>query len=192
MTDRSERLTALMPTIVAAAAVGIVLLLVGVVVAPILMLERAEDWRAYQEAADSLRAGAPLYAWTTFPDIRSFGRHAYLYPPPLAAIWALGFTAQSFVAVKVVAFTAAIWLLTRSLGAPMLLAAGIALAAVTSSPAVHDLALGNVMLLFGAAVAVALASPRWLGSAVLGAVCAVAVEPAIRPVPLLAPVRPPR
>ena len=73
------------------------------------------------------------------------------------------------------------WLLARSLGAPMLLAAGVALAAVTSSPAIHDLALGNVMLLFGAAVAIALASPGWLGSAVLGAICAIALKPAIGP-----------
>jgi hypothetical protein len=181
MSSPSARAASLAPVIVATAAVGIVLLLVGVVVAPILMLERAEDWRAYAEAADSLRSGAPLYAWTTFPDIRSYGLHAYLYPPPLAAIWAIGLSAPSFVVVKVVAFAVAIWLLARSLGAPTLIAAAIAVAGVTSSPAIHDLALGNVMLLFGAAVAFALASPGWLGSSALGAVCAIALKPAIGP-----------
>jgi glycosyl transferase family 87 len=163
------------------AAIGIVLVLVGVVAVPVLLLERADDWRAYGEAAGSLRSGGPLYPWTTYPDIRSFGQHAYLYPPPLAAIWSWGLTPETFATLKVAALAASTSLLVRSLGGSWVIAAAVSLGAVTSGPAVHDLMLGNVMMVIAAAVTVSLASPGWLGSGALGAACAIALKPAIGP-----------
>src|SRR2546428_7209445 len=57
----------------------------------------------------------------------------------------------------------------------------VAIASITSSPAIHDAALGNVMALFAAAVAVSLADRGWGGSGTLGVTCAVALKPALGP-----------
>jgi hypothetical protein len=62
------------------------------------------------------------------------------------------------------------------------IAAGtLAVAALVAAPNIHDLVLGNVMALYVGAAAISVARPGWLGSAVLGAVCAVALKPAIGP-----------
>jgi hypothetical protein len=164
-----------------AAAIGLVLAIVALAVVPVLMQERADDWRAYAEAATAIRSGGPLYPWTAYPDIRAFGQHPYLYPPPLAAIWSLGLTAESFVVAKLVCLGGAIAWLTRRTGAPWVVSGAVAAAAVTSSPAVHDLELGNVMMLVAAGVAVSLASPGWFGSGTLGVVSAIALKPAMGP-----------
>src|SRR6266540_2414374 len=134
-----------------ALAIGIALAIVAVAVVPVLLLERADDWRAYAVAADALRTGAPLYPWSAHPDlqdIHSQGHFSYFYPPPLAAVWSTGLTAESFAIVKLVALAGAVALLARRCGAGWPVAAAVAVAAVTSSPAVHDVALGNVMLVF--------------------------------------------
>jgi hypothetical protein len=169
------------PALVAAAAIGISLAVVAIVAIPVLLLERAEDWRAYAEAATAIRSGTPLYIWTTYPDIRSFGQHAYLYPPPLAAIWAVGLTPEWFAVLKAVGLAASTWLLARATGAAWWLAMVIAVLAVTSPPAIHDLVLGNVMAIIAAAVALSLARPGWLGSGAFGIVCAIALKPTIGP-----------
>jgi len=169
------------PAIVAAVAIGLALAVVAVAAIPVLLLERAEDWRAYAEAATAIRSGTPLYIWTTYPDIRSFGQHAYLYPPPLAAIWAVGLTPESFLVLKAIGLGASTWALARATGAAGWLAVVIAALAVTSPPAIHDLVLGNVMVIVAAAVCLSLARPGWLGSGTLGVVCAVALKPTIGP-----------
>jgi hypothetical protein len=60
-------------------------------------------------------------------------------------------------------------------------AAGLAAAALLAPSDLHDLVLGNVMALYVGAVAVSVARPGWLGSGLLGTVCAVALKPAIGP-----------
>jgi hypothetical protein len=169
------------PAIVAAIAIGLALAVVAIAALPVLILERAEDWRAYAEAATAIRSGTPLYIWTTYPDIRSFGQHAYLYPPPLAAIWSVGLTPESFAVLKALGLAGSTWLLARATGAAWWLAVVIAALAVTSPPAIHDLVLGNVMAIIAAAVALSLARPGWLGSGALGIVAAVALKPTIGP-----------
>jgi hypothetical protein len=167
--------------VAAAAMVALVLAIVAYVVLPVLTLERAEDWRAYSEASGALKSGGLLYIWTTYPDIRSFGQHAYLYPPPLAAIWSVGVSPEVFAVAKAAILAGALWFLARRLGAPPVVAVGVVLAALVSPPTFHDLVLGNVMTLFAAAVALSLADEGRLGSGALGFVCAVALKPAIGP-----------
>ena len=167
-----------------ALAIGIALAIVAVAVVPVLLLERADDWRAYAVAADALRTGAPLYPWSAHPDlqdIHSQGHFSYFYPPPLAAVWSTGLTAESFAIVKLVALAGAVALLARRCGAGWPVAAAVAVAAVTSSPAIYDVALGNVMLFFAAAAALSLAEPGWAESGALGVTCAIAFKPAIGP-----------
>jgi hypothetical protein len=164
-----------------AMAIGLVLAIVALAVVPVLARERADDWRAYAEAAAALKSGGPLYPWTDYPDIRAFGQHPYLYPPPLAAIWSIGLTAESFAVAKIVCLAAAMAWLSRRSGSSWPIAAAVAVAAVTSSPAVHDAMLGNVMMLVAAGVALSLASPGWPGSGTLGVMSAIALKPAIGP-----------
>ena len=167
--------------VLVAIAIATVLAIVAIAVVPVLLLERADDWRAYAEAATALRSGAPLYPWTGYPDIRAFGQHPYLYPPPLAAIWYVGLTAESFAVLKLGALAGAMTLLARRSGGAWPWAMAVAIASITSSPAIHDAALGNVMALFAAAVAVSLADRGWGGSGALGVTCAVALKPALGP-----------
>src|SRR2546426_897145 len=101
--------------------------------------------------------------------------------PPATGRWSVGLTAESFAVAKFAAFAGSIALLANRCGATWPVAIAVAGAAVTSSPAIHDAALGNVMLLFAAAVALSLGLPGWLGSGAVGVVCAVAFKPAIGP-----------
>jgi hypothetical protein len=68
----------------------------------------------------------------------------------------------------------------------------LAAAAVLAPSDLHDLVLGNVMALYVGAVAVSVARPGWLGSGFLGAVCAVALKPAIGPYLVWLAIRRPR
>jgi hypothetical protein len=166
--------------------VAIVLVLIDWVAIPVLLQEGATDWRAYEGGAQALAAGTSPYAWTANDDIRALTAYPYIYPPPLAAIWGLGLTASLFLGVKVAAtFAVGAFAVSASRIGAERLAAGAALVvlAVASPPVVHDLVLGNVMSLYLAAVALALALPRnRLAAVPLGILCAIALKPAVLPV----------
>jgi hypothetical protein len=166
--------------------VAIVLVLIDWVAIPVLLQEGATDWRAYEGGAQALAAGTSPYAWTANEDIRALTAYPYIYPPPLAAIWGLGLTASLFLGVKVAAtFAVGAFAVSASRIGAERLAAGAALVvlAVASPPVVHDLVLGNVMSLYLAAVALALALPRnRLAAVPLGILCAIALKPAVLPV----------
>lgn len=157
---------------------GLVAVVVLVVAGPILFAETTEDWRAYEQAAGRLAAGGPLYVW----ELADTSQEYYLYPPPMAALWGIGFTWQALLVVKVVAL-AGVGSLVAGPGPWRPAVAGV-LVAVTliSAPVLHDLILGNVMALYVGAVALALARPGWIGAAPLGALIAIAAKPAIGPV----------
>lgn len=169
------------------AAAAIVVGLIDVIAVPVLLREQATDWRAYEGAAQLLAQGGSPYVWTVDPDVRAVTDYPYIYPPPLAAIWGLGLNAPLFAALKAVSLAtmiAFVRVASRAPTRPLVLAGGVALAGITlaSAGVVHDLILGNVMTLYVAAVALALAMPRsaWAG-APLGAVIAIALKPAIVP-----------
>lgn len=157
---------------------GIVAVAVLVVAGPILLSERTEDWRAYEQAAGRLAAGGPLYVW----ELADPSQEYYLYPPPMAALWGMGVTWQALLALKVVALAGVGSLVAGP--APWRPASALALIGVTllSAPVLHDLILGNVMALYVGTVALALSRPGWLGAAPLGALVAIAAKPAIGPV----------
>jgi hypothetical protein len=166
--------------------VAIVLILIDWVAIPVLLQEGATDWRAYEGGAQALAAGTSPYAWTANDDIRALTSYPYIYPPPLAAIWGLGLTAGLFLGLKVAAtFAVGAFAISASRIAAERLAAGAALVvlALAAPPVVHDLVLGNVMSLYLAVVALALALPRTRLAAVpLGILCAIALKPAVLPI----------
>ena len=167
-------------------AAALVIAILDAVVVPVLVQEQATDWRAYEEASLLLARGESPYRWTVDPNVRAVTDYPYIYPPPLAAIWGVGLTPALFAALKVAALGAmALFVRVSRPSSPSTAAiAGAALVGVTLvSPAVlHDLVLGNVMTLYVAAVALALALPRQpLAGAPLGILVAVALKPAIAP-----------
>ncbi len=177
--------------------VALVVALVDVAVVPILLHEGSTDWRAYDEAARALAAHQPLYPWAATAEIRDVTAYPYLYPPALAAIWGLGLTAPMFAVIKVLSVgTMAVFARPasgRSWTAPAV-AAAVAVVALTlaSPPLIHDVILGNVMTLYLAATALAVALPdrRW-AAVPLGILTAVALKPAIAAVLLWLLVRRP-
>jgi hypothetical protein len=166
--------------------VAIVLVLIDWVAIPVLLQEGATDWRAYEGGAQALAAGTSPYAWTANEDIRALTAYPYIYPPPLAALWGLGMTASMFLGLKIAAtFAVGAFAVSASRIGAERLATGAALVAlaVASPPVVHDLVLGNVMSLYLAAIALALALPRnRLAAVPLGILCAIALKPAVLPV----------
>lgn len=166
----------------------LVLAVVDVAVVPILLREQATDWRAYEGGAQLLASGGSLYGWTVDPDVRAVTDYPYLYPPPLAAIWGIGFTPELFAVLKVAGvFAMAVFAWTRQprQAGVAVVGTGIALVglALASPPVIHDLLLGNVMTLYLGAIAFAVALPgRWWAAIPLGVVVAVALKPAIAPV----------
>jgi hypothetical protein len=169
-------------------AAAIVLAAIDIVAVPILLREQATDWRAYDEAARALAAGDSAYRWIVSPDVRAITDYPYLYPPPLAALWGLGLTATVFAILKAVS-VAAIGTLARpaltGLAGWRFVAVGAALSglALASPPALHDLILGNVMVLYLSAAVLVVAFPDRRAAAIpLGVLVAVALKPAIVPV----------
>lgn len=166
----------------------LVLAIVDVAVVPILLREQATDWRAYERGAQLLASGGSLYGWTVDPDVRAVTDYPYLYPPPLAAIWGVGFTPELFAALKVAgvfAMAALAWTRRPRQARFAVVGTGIALVgvALASPPVIHDLVLGNVMTLYLGAIALAVALPgRWWAAIPLGVVVAVALKPAVVPV----------
>jgi hypothetical protein len=174
------------PGALAVLLVAIVIALIDWVAVPVLLQEGATDWRAYEGGAQALAAGTSPYAWTANDDIRALTAYPYIYPPPLAAIWGLGMTASLFLGLKIAAtFAVGAFAVGASRIGAERLAVGAALVALAlaSPPVVHDLVLGNVMSLYLAAVALALALPRnRLAAVPLGILCAIALKPAVLPV----------
>jgi hypothetical protein len=177
----------------AVGAVAIATVLLDVVVLPVLLRESATDWLAYDGAARALAAHLSPYAWATTPDVRGAGQFPYLYPPPLALIWSIGFTPASWAVVKVVVLAAAMALAVvrsvpvapaRRRGAlTVLLALAVVALAFAQPPVIHDLLLGNVMLLYAAAITLLVAGVPGRWSAVpLGFVVAIAFKPAVAPI----------
>ncbi len=158
----------------------IVILAAGL--APTILREGTRDWIAYDQAADRLAAGEPLYVF----ELATPDDEYYLYPPPTAAIWAAVGSPEALLALKILALVSvgALALVVaprasvRERGA---IAIALAAAAILAPPNLHDLILGNVMALYVGAVAVSLARPGWLGAVPLGLVCAIALKPFIGP-----------
>jgi MFS family permease len=173
---------------------GLTLLaILAIGLAPTILREQTRDWIAYEQAADRLAAGEPLYVF----ELATPEDEYYLYPPPTAAIWSAVGSPEGLLVVKVLALV--------GVGALMVVVApgasrrnrwiafaALAAAALIAAPDLHDLVLGNVMALYVGAVAVSVARPGWLGSGFLGAVCAVALKPAIGPYLVWLAIRRPR
>jgi MFS family permease len=160
-------------TLLAILAIGLV---------PTILREQTRDWIAYEQAADRLTAGEPLYVF----DLATPDDEYYLYPPPTAAIWAAVGSPEGLLVVKVIALVGVgALMVVVAPGASRLNRAiafgALAAAALFAASDLHDLVLGNVMALFVGAVAISVARPGWLGATPLGVVCAVALKPVIGP-----------
>jgi hypothetical protein len=149
---------------------------------PTILQEGTRDWIAYQQAADRLVRGDPLYTFVlATPD-----DEYYLYPPLMAAVWAAIGSPEGLFLVKLIALSgvgALAWqvLPTGAQRERAVVAVSFAAAAFIAPPDLHDLVLGNVMAFYVGAVAVSLAASGWLGALPLGLVCALALKPAIGP-----------
>ncbi len=162
---------------------GLMLLaILGIGLGPTLLREGTRDWIAYDQAADRLAAGTPLYVFTlATPD-----DEYYLYPPAAAALWGAIGSPEALLALKIVALGAvgvlALVVAPTGSGRQRLAIAGaLAVAALIAAPDIHDVILGNVMALYVGAVAISLALPGWRGAVPLGLVCALALKPVIGP-----------
>ncbi len=89
--DRWER-----PGLVLAAGV---LAVVALVALPVLLREQTRDWTAYEQAAGRLEAGAPLYVW----ELATEDDEYYLYPPGMAALWAVAGSPELLLLLKIAA-----------------------------------------------------------------------------------------
>ena len=127
-----------------AAVVGLALIFTW----PVIGAEQGRDWVAYAQAAQRLRVGGPLYTWVLSDPAQGL----YLYPPPLAALWAAGLGPVGLMLAKLAAILG-----LAPLGAALVgpaaprrrIASAIALTALglAAAPVVYDLVLGNVMTL---------------------------------------------
>src|SRR6476646_2863597 len=77
-------------TILAILAIGLL---------PTILREQTRDWIAYEQAADRLANGEPLYVF----ELDNPDKEYYLYPPPTAAIWAAVGSPEGLLAIKVLA-----------------------------------------------------------------------------------------
>jgi hypothetical protein len=149
---------------------------------PTILQEGTRDWIAYEQAADRLTNGEPLYVFSlATPD-----DEYYLYPPLMAALWALAGTPERLLVLKlfVLALTGALALVIVPATRPRaraIVAACLVVIAFVAPPNIHDLILSNVTTLYVGAVALSLARPGWLGAMPLGFVCAAALKPVIGP-----------
>jgi hypothetical protein len=156
--------------------------ILGIGLLPTLLREQTRDWIAYEQAAERLTAGQPLYVFTlATPD-----DEYYLYPPLTAAIWAaigspVGLFVLKLAALASVGALALVVEPAADRRRRWAVAIGLAVAAIVAAPDLHDLILANVMAFYIGAVAVSLARPGWLGSSILGVVLAAALKPVIGP-----------
>lgn len=158
----------------------VVVLAIGLL--PTILAEGTRDWIAYQQAADRLTAGQPLYVFTlATPD-----DEYYLYPPLGAALWRLAGSPEALLVLKVAALClcgalAAVVAPSASRRERLIIGASIVAAALVAPSDLHDVILANVMAFYVGAVALSLARPGWLGATPLGLVCAAALKPVIGP-----------
>ncbi len=175
----------------AALLVAGVVVCISLVVLPALLREQTRDWIAYEQAAARLLDGGPLYVWTLpTPD-----DEYYLYPPGMAAAWAVVGSPAGLIAVKVASLLAVALLAPLVVRAPGRRSAGMLLigAGALLWPAnLYDIVLGNVMALYVGAAAVVIVRRGWSGAAPLGIVLALAAKPAIVPLLLWLAIRHPR
>ena len=163
--------------------IAVVLAALDLTVLPYLFREGATDWRAYDEAATGLRAHQNPYAWANASDIRALTAYPYLYPPPLAWLWGLGLNASLWLAIKVASLATLGLFAIRATPRPsdrVLITGALVGLAVAAPPVIHDLILGNVMVLYVAAFAVLAAVPdrRW-AVVPLGVLMAIAFKPLV-------------
>jgi hypothetical protein len=164
-------------------AIGIVLVAIDAALVPYILQEGATDWAAYDYASGLLHLHQNPYAWASAPDIRAVTNYPYLYPPPLAWLWGLGFNPQLWLAVKVASLAglgAFAWRYASTMPARLGLAAVLVALALATPSVVHDLVLGNVMVLYLGAIAVVCAYPerRW-AVVPLGILIAIAFKPLV-------------
>jgi hypothetical protein len=149
---------------------------------PTILAEGTRDWIAYQQAADRLAAGQPLYVFVlATPD-----DEYYLYPPLGAALWRLAGSPEALLVLKIAALClcGALALVAAPVAIRrdrLIIGACIVAAALVAPADIHDLILANVMALYVGAVALSLSRPGWLGASALGIVCAAALKPVIGP-----------
>ncbi len=161
-------------------AIAGILLAITFVALPVLLREQTRDWIAYEQAAQRLDAGEPLYVW----ELATEDDEYYLYPPGMAAAWAVGGSPELLLLVKVVSLLAAGFLAPLVVRDPSRLwlgAAAIAAGSLLWAPNLYDLILGNVMALYVGALSVVIARRGWLGAVPLAIVLALAAKPAIVP-----------
>jgi hypothetical protein len=158
----------------------IVVLAIGLL--PTILAEGTRDWIAYQQAADRLAAGGPLYVFVLpTPD-----DEYYLYPPLGATLWRFVGSPEGLIVLKVAALLlcgalAGIVAPSASRGTRIVIGASIVAAALLAASDIHDLVLANVMALYVGAVALSVARPGWAGATPLGLVCAAVLKPVIGP-----------
>jgi hypothetical protein len=164
----------------AALAAGLVLVVVAVGFSPIILREGTQDWIAYEQAAQRLETGAPLYDF----ELESDDQEYFLYPPMMAAAWALVGSPGLLLVVKLVALLGIGGL--ASLVFPpdrrrIALGGALVLAAIGWPPTLHDLVLGNVMALYAGAIPIAFIARGWRAALPLGLVLALAAKPTVGP-----------
>jgi hypothetical protein len=164
-------------------AIVIVLVAIDVTLVPYVLREGATDWAAYDYASGLLDLNQNPYAWASAPDIRAITTYPYLYPPPLAWIWGLGLNPQLWLTVKVASLAglgAFAWRYAATTPVRLALAAVLVVLALATPSVVHDLVLGNVMVLYLGAIAVVCAYPerRW-AVVPLGILIAIAFKPLV-------------
>jgi hypothetical protein len=146
---------------------AVVAILTTLLVGPTIFKETARDWTTYADAADRLRTGGPLFL--------SDGQLLYIYPPPLAAVWGLGGSPEVLLAAKLLALAALVFVIGWRLGIP---AVGLLLLAPSLQ---HDLAIGNIMVLYALGLTWSALRPGKAGSIALGIVIALAAKPVLGP-----------
>jgi hypothetical protein len=149
---------------------------------PTILNEGTRDWIAYQQAADRLAAGRPLYVFV----LPTSDDEYYLYPPLGAALWRLAGSPEALIVLKVAALglcgaLAGIIAPSASRRQQLIIGASVVAAALVAPADLHDLVLANVMAFYVGAIALSLARPGWLGAMPLGLVCAAALKPVVGP-----------
>lgn len=157
-----------------------IVIVAAIVATPVILREGTRDWAAYEQAAERVADGKPLYVW----DLATPDDEYYLYPPGMAAAWSIVGSPGLLLVIKVAS------LLSVGVLAPLvvadqrrrwLAAALIAAGALIWPPDIHDIVLGNVMALYVGAVAISVARRGWLGAIPIGIVLALAAKPAAIP-----------
>jgi hypothetical protein len=149
---------------------------------PTILAEGTRDWIAYEQAAERLATGQPLYVFhLATPD-----DEYYLYPPLGAALWRFAGSPEALLVLKIAALTlcgtlAFVVAPTANRTRMLIIGACLVVAALVAPSDIHDLVLANVMAFYVGAVALSLARPGWVGAIPLGLVCAAALKPVIGP-----------